>query len=51
MANGYAVAARFNISHETLPRTYVLNENYEVVASGLHNQALEDLVKQLLADK
>ena len=29
--NGYEIAARYNISYSTLPVTYVLNENFEVV--------------------
>jgi peroxiredoxin len=49
--NGYDIAARYNISYETLPVTYVLNENFEVIASGLHAKALEDLVKKLIAAK
>jgi peroxiredoxin len=49
--NGYDIAARYNISYETLPVTYVLNENFEVVASGLHARALEDLVKKLIGAK
>jgi len=44
----YDIAARHNVGYETLPRTYVLNENFEVIASGLHNKALEDLVKKLV---
>ena len=31
--------------------TYVLNENFEVIASGLHKDALESLVKKLVAAK
>jgi hypothetical protein len=49
--NGYDVAMKFNLQYETLPRTYVLNENLEVIASGLHTNALEDLVKKLMAEK
>jgi hypothetical protein len=48
---GQGVAAKYNIAYETLPRTYVLNQNFEVIASGLHNTALENLVKKLLASK
>ena len=51
LPNGYNIAARYNIDYDTLPRTYVLNENFEVVASGLHGKALEDLVKKLAAGK
>lgn len=46
--NGYALAARYNIAYEALPRTYVLNDKFEVIASGLHNKALEDLVTQMI---
>jgi peroxiredoxin len=51
LPNGFNIAARYNIDYDTLPRTYVLNENFEVVASGLHGKALEDLVKKLAAGK
>lgn len=51
LPNGSNIAARYNIDWDTLPRTYVLNENFEVVASGLHGKALEDLVKKLIAGK
>jgi AhpC/TSA family len=49
--NGYDLAPRYNIAYSALPVTYVLNENFEVIASGLHNKALEDLVKKLIAAK
>ena len=49
--NGYDLAPRYNISYWALPVTYVLNENFEVVASGLHTKALEELVKKLIAVK
>jgi hypothetical protein len=49
--NGYSIAAGFNIDFESLPRTYVLNENYEIITSGLHGKALEDFVKKLVAEK
>lgn len=49
--NGSAIAASLNIDFDSIPRTYILNENLEVVASGLHNKALEDQVKKLVADK
>ncbi len=49
--NGYDLAPRYNIAYSALPVTYVLNENFEVIASGLHNKALEELVKKLMATK
>jgi len=49
--NGYEVAARYNIEFATLPRTYVLNENYEIITSALHGKALEDFVKKLIGEK
>jgi peroxiredoxin len=49
--NGYELASRYNIAYATLPVTYVLNENFEVIASGLHNKALEVLVEKLIAAK
>jgi hypothetical protein len=48
---GTDIAARYNIDYTVLPRTYVLNENFEIIASGLHNKALENLVKKLLTEK
>ncbi len=49
--NGHDVAARYNIDFSALPRTYVLNENFEIITSTLHGKALEDFVKKLLAEK
>jgi hypothetical protein len=49
--NGLDIATRYNVYYENLPKTYVLNENFEVIASGLHGKAIEDLVKKLLAEK
>lgn len=49
--SGHAVAEQYNIGYDALPRTYVLNEKFEVIASGLHGTALESLVKKLLAGK
>ena len=49
--NGMDIAGSYGINYDNLPRTYVLNENIEVIASGLHGKALEDLVKKLVAEK
>jgi hypothetical protein len=49
--NGIDIAARYNIDYNNLPRIYVLNENSEIIASGLHGKALEDLVTKLVAAK
>lgn len=49
--SGHAVAAMYNFGYDALPRTYVLNERFEVIASGLHGAALESLVKKLMAGK
>lgn len=51
VANGGDIAARYDVDFDVLPRTYVLNENFEIVASGLHDKALQDLVKQMVAEK
>jgi peroxiredoxin len=51
LPNGSDIAARLNIGYESIPRTYVLNEDFEVIASGLHNKALEDFVKKLAAEQ
>jgi len=48
VVNGFGIAGRFGIDYQGLPRTYVLNENFEVIASGLHGKALEELVKKLV---
>lgn len=49
--NGFAVAERYNVAYEELPRTYVLNENHEIVAAGLHGKALAALVKKLIDEQ
>ena len=49
--NGADIAASYGINFDNLPRIYVLNENTEVIASGLRGKALEDLVKKLVAEK
>jgi len=49
--NGFDIAARLHIDYDNLPKTYVLNDKFEVIASGLHGKAVEDLVKKLLAEK
>jgi AhpC/TSA family len=49
--NGRDIAARYSVDFSNLPRTYVLNENFEVIASGLHGKGLEDLVKKLVAQQ
>jgi peroxiredoxin len=49
--NGRDIADGYGIDYENLPRTYVLNENFEVIASGLHGKALEELVNKLVAEK
>jgi hypothetical protein len=48
VVNGFDTAGRYGIDYQALPRTYVLNENFEVIASGLHGKALEELVKKLV---
>lgn len=49
--NGLDIATSYGIDYDNLPRTYILNENTEVIASGLHGKAIEDVVKKLLAEK
>jgi hypothetical protein len=49
VVNGFDIAAKYGINYQALPRTYVLNENFEVIASGLHGKALEELLKKLVA--
>lgn len=48
---GRDIAARYNIDFDGIPRTYVLNDEFGIVASGLHGKNLEDLVKKLTAEK
>jgi hypothetical protein len=48
VVNGFDTASKYGLDYQALPRTYVLNENFEVIASGLHAKALEDLVKKLV---
>jgi hypothetical protein len=48
---GRDIATRYNIDFDNVPRTYVLNEQFEIVASGLHGKNLDDTVKKLAAEK
>lgn len=47
--DGTALAARYGVSPGNLPHTFVLNERQEIMASGLHGEALEAAVRKLLA--
>jgi hypothetical protein len=49
--NGYEIAARSGVTFEALPRTYILNEKHEILASGLHGQQLENRVRSLASGK
>jgi AhpC/TSA family protein len=48
VVNGFDIAGKYGIDYQALPRTYVLSENFEVISSGLHGKALEELVKKLV---
>jgi hypothetical protein len=45
--NGYDIAASRGVTFESLPRTYILNERHEILASGLHGKQLENRVRSL----
>jgi peroxiredoxin len=42
------VARRHNISNASVPQTFVLNQNHEIIASGLHGNELQNAVVQLM---
>jgi hypothetical protein len=45
--NGSDIAAKFGVTFESLPRTYILNERHEILASGLRGKELENRVRVL----
>ena len=49
--NGSSLAARYGVTAGGLPRTFVLNERHEVVASNLHGKELEDMIRTLVQSK
>jgi len=46
--NDYELGARYGVSYEALPKTYVLNDRHEILASGLHGKELESTVRRLM---
>ncbi len=42
---------RAGLAFETLPRTYILNRQHEILASGLHKQELEAAVHRFLREQ
>lgn len=48
ISNDSGIAARYGLSYAVIPITYVLNEKHEIVASGVHGNALESIVQKLM---
>ncbi len=48
ISDDYALADRYGVSYEALPKTYILNDRHEIVASGLHGKELEATVQRLM---
>jgi peroxiredoxin len=48
ISNDFGLGARHNLTRETIPVTYVLNEKHEILATGLHGDALESAVQKLV---
>jgi peroxiredoxin len=46
--NDYELAARYGVSYEALPKTYILNDRHEILAAGLHGKELESTVRRLM---
>jgi peroxiredoxin len=45
---GFAIASRHNVSSDTIPQTFILNDRHEILASGLHGKELESTVQKLM---
>ena len=45
---GFRIASRHNISTDTIPHTFILNDRHEILASGLHGKELESTVQKLM---
>jgi hypothetical protein len=45
--NGYEIGRSHGVGYDNLPRTYILNEKHEILASGLHGKELENRVRNL----
>jgi peroxiredoxin len=48
IANDYELGARYGVSYEALPKTYILNDRHEILAAGLHGKELESTVRRLM---
>jgi len=46
--NDYELGARYGVSYEALPKTYILNDRHEILAAGLHGKELESTVRRLM---
>jgi peroxiredoxin len=46
--NDYELGARYGVSYEELPKTYILNDRHEILAAGLHGKELESTVRRLI---
>jgi AhpC/TSA family len=51
IADHYGLAGREGVSFDTLPATFILNQQHEVVASGLHKSNLESTVLRLMKEQ
>jgi AhpC/TSA family len=51
IADHYGLAGREGVSFDTLPATFILNQQHEVVASGLHKANLESTVLRLMKEQ
>jgi peroxiredoxin len=51
MADASGVGQRQGVSAESVPYTFILNQQHEIVASGLHDRQLETTVQKLMAER
>jgi hypothetical protein len=45
--NGSEIGRSYGVSYDSLPRTYILNDRHEILASGLRGKELENRVRSL----
>lgn len=49
--NGSEIAQSYGITYDSIPKTYVLNERREILASGLRGKELENRVRSLMSGR
>jgi peroxiredoxin len=49
--NSAGLAERYHVSFAAIPKTFILNEQQEILAVGLHGKELENTVRKLLASE